>query len=224
MERLDRLAEDIANSATAGYKGDMGTTIALPRESFGNTLASAVDVMSAKSAVDFREGQVVPTGRDLDLAIEGAGFFSIQTAGGVRYTRNGHFNRAADGTVVTPDGDALLSDSGPLRLPPGDVSFTADGTIRVGKTTVGRPSVTVFSDTKQLIRETGVRFRAPDSLTPEISTDSQIKPGMLEQSNVSPTERMAQLITTTRSFDSLQRGISVLNDIDTRAISELGRR
>ncbi|MCX6537735.1 MAG: flagellar hook basal-body protein [Acidobacteria bacterium] len=225
MERLDRIAEDIANSGTAGYKGDRATTVVAERESFGDTLASAVDVMSAQPKVDFREGAVVATGRDLDLAIEGSGFFSIQTPAGVRYTRSGHFTRAADGTITTPDGDPLLGDGGPLRLPPGQLDFGADGTIRVGKTTVGRPSVTVFSDMSQLVRENGVRFRALDSLTPATAPDSRIRSGMLEQSNVLPTERMAQLIGTSRSFDALQRGIVVLmNDIDARAITELGRR
>lgn len=225
MERLDRIAEDIANSGTAGYKGDRATTVVAQREAFGESLASAVDVMSATPKVDFRDGAVVATGRDLDLAIEGSGFFSVQTAGGVRYTRSGHFTRAADGTITTPDGDPLLSDAGPLRLPPGELSFAADGTIRVGKTTVGRPSVTTFSDSSQLVRENGVRFRAPDTLTPETAPDSRVRSGMLEQSNVMPTERMAQLLGNSRNFDALQRGISVLmNDIDGRAITELGRR
>jgi flagellar basal body rod protein FlgG len=224
-ERLDRIAEDIANSGTAGYKGDRATTVVAERESFGVTLASAVDVVSAHPRIDFREGAVETTGRDLDLAIDGKGFFSIQTPAGVRYTRSGHFIRAADGTITTPDGDPLLGADGPLRLPPGQLDFAADGTIRVGKTTVGRPSVTVFSEASQLIRENGVRFRAPDSITPDAAPESRIRSGMLEQSNVSASERMVQLVNTSRSFSALLRGISVLTtEIDARAISELGRR
>ncbi|MEI6668811.1 MAG: flagellar hook basal-body protein [Acidobacteriota bacterium] len=225
MERLDRIAEDIANSGTAGYKGDRATTVVAEHTDFANRLDSVVDVMSSRPQVDFRDGSVVATGRDLDLAIEGTGFFSIETPGGVRYTRSGHFTRGADGTITTPDGEPLLGDSGPLRLPPGPVDFAADGTIRVGKTTVGRPSVTTFSDPKQLIRESGVRFRAPENVTPEPADESRVRSGMLEQSNVLSTERMAQLIGTSRAFGALQRGISVLmNDIDGKAITELGRR
>ena len=89
---------------------------------------------------------MAPTGRDLDLAIEGSGFFTIQTPAGVRYTRSGHFTRQADGAVTTVEGDALLTDSGPLNLPPGQLTIGADGTFRVGQTTVGRPRVTKFED------------------------------------------------------------------------------
>jgi flagellar basal-body rod protein FlgF len=225
-ERLDRIAGDIANSATPGYKGDRTTTIAAERQTFADTLSSAVDVVSSVPKVDFREGSVVPTGRDLDMAIQGEGFFAIETPAGIRYTRSGHFTKSVDGSITTPAGDLLLGDDGsPLKLPPGQVVFGDDGTIRVGKTTVGRPAVTTFSDLSQLVRENGVRFAAPASLVPEPATGSTVKPGMLEESNVLPQERMAQLVGASRSFDALQRGISVLmNDMDSRAIAELGRR
>ena len=225
-ERLDRIAGDIANSATPGYKGDRTTTIAADRTTFDSSLSAAVDVVSSKAKVDFREGSVVATGRDLDFAIQGEGFFSIQTPTGVRYTRSGHFTKSPDGTITTPAGDPLLGeDDSPLKLPPGELVFGDDGTIRVGKTTVGRPAVTTFSDLNQLVRENGVRFAAPDGLTPEPAAKSTVRPGMLEESNVLPQERMAQLVGASRNFDALQRGISVLmNDMDSRAIAELGRR
>ena len=225
-ERLDRIAGDIANAQTPGYKGDRTTTIAAERPRFSDSLAAAVDVISSKSKTDFRGGSVVPTGRDLDFAIQGEGFFSIQTPTGVRYSRNGHFTKSQDGSITTPEGDLVLGEDGSaLKLPPGELVFGEDGTIRVGKTTVGRPAVTTFSDPSQLIRENGVRFMAPATLTPEPAANSTIKSGVLEESNVSPQERMAQLIGASRSFAALQRGVTILTtELDSRAISELGRR
>jgi flagellar hook-basal body protein len=78
--RLDHIAEDIANAGTSGYKGGRHTSMVSERQTFSATLDSAVDVVVAPSRVDFRPGENTPTGRDLDLAIEGPGFFEIQTA------------------------------------------------------------------------------------------------------------------------------------------------
>lgn len=225
-DRLDRLAVDIANANTAGYKLERPTSRAVPRSSFSSVLDSAVDVVPGPPSVDFSAGPLVPTGRDLDLAIEGPGFFAIQTPAGVRYTRNGHFTRNADGTVVTVDGSPLLDDSGsPMQLPAGMLEVGQDGTLRVGKTTVGRPGVTVFDAPELLIRENGVHFRAPEGVTGEMRTDSKVHSGTLEQSNVSLAEAMAELTEVVRGYEALQRGMTALmNDMDGRAITELGRR
>jgi len=225
-DSLERIAEDISNASTAGYKGDRTTMVASARPSFQDVLATAMDVTSSAPKVDFRDGAVVPTGRDLDFAIEGPGFFSVETANGIRYTRNGHFSRTVDGTIVTLGGEPLLSaDGNHLVLPPGKLEFTDDGTIRVGKTTVGRPAVTAFKSLGSMVRENGIRFKAPDGVTGDEATDSRVRPGMLEQSNVSSQERLAQMIDASRSFDALQRGINLLSsELDGRAIAELGRR
>ena len=223
--RLDRLAADIANTGTTGYKSERNTNIAVERPNFSAMLNSAVDVTAAPSISDFRTGAIAPTGRDLDLAIEGQGFFAIQTPGGVRYTRNGHFTRAVDGTLTTQDGSAVLGDGGPIKLASGAVEISADGTIKVGNTTAGRVQIVEFADTSRLVREDGVRFKAPTGLAATPVAEPSVKVGTLEQSNVALPERMAQLIELQRSFDALQRGLAVLmNDIDGRAITELGRR
>jgi flagellar basal-body rod protein FlgF len=218
--RLDRVAEDIANAGTSGYKGGRHTSMVSERQTFSATLDSAVDVVVAPSRVDFRPGENTPTGRDLDLAIEGPGFFEIQTPGGVRYTRNGSFTRRADGTLVT-----VLAGGKPLTLPAGEVQIGTDGTIRVAGTTAGRVDVVEFSDPARLVREDGVRFQAPKDLASTPATGSSVRSGVLEGSNVSLPERIVQMTEISRGFGALQRGMSVLmNDIDGRAISELGRR
>lgn len=225
-ERLDRIAEDISNAATPGYKGDRTTTIAAERPSFSAALSSAVDVMSSTPKADLRDGTVIATGRDLDFAIQGKGFFQIQTPAGIRYTRSGHFTKSSDGTIITSGGDVVLNEDGePLVLPPGQISHEKDGTIRVGSTSIGRPAVMTFKNLGQLIREDGTHFKAPNGLVAEPAVDSSLSPKMIEESNVLPQERMAQLVGASRSFDALQRSISVLvNDMDGRAITELGRR
>lgn len=225
MAHLDRVAVDVANEGTAGYKGERAGTLAVERSSFGAVLDSAVDTVSTAPSVDFRPGVILPTGRDLDVALDGKGFFVIQTPAGPRYTRNGSFNRSADGTLVTTDNMPVLGQNGPLKVPDGPLTLRTDGTLSVNRTAVGRLQVVDFTDYTNLAREDGGRFRAPSDLPATSQTAVSVRAGALEQSNVSVTQRMASLIEVSRNFEALQRGVSLMsNDIDARAISELGRR
>ncbi len=226
LDQLDRLAADIANVNTAGYKGERVATTKVDRPDFGQVLQTAVDVAAAPGLLDMRNGSFTTTGRDLDVALEGSGFLAIDTPGGTRYTRNGAFTRRADGTLTTEDGMVVQGDNGPIRLASdaGPVSIEADGTIRSGDEVAGKLKVVDFDDYTTLTREDSGRLRAGIAAR-AASPNTQVHGGMLEQSNVSIVERMAQLTEVGRSFEALQRGVSVLmNDIDSRAITELGRR
>lgn len=226
MEQLDRLASDIANAKTSGYKAERVTTNTAERPDFGVTLQAAIDVTPGPGHLDFRPGSMEKTGRDLDFAIEGKGFFVVETAYGTRYTRNGNFVRAADGTLTTADGFPVQGASGPLQIIDlGPLSVADDGTVTAGAQTVGRLRVVDFGEYSSLQREELGRFRAPATLTPADVTDSTVRAGLLEASNVSVVDRMVALTDVARSFEALQRGLTILmNDIDGRAITELGRR
>ena len=224
-QHLDRLAADIANGSTSGYKAQRGTTSAAERPVFGRALQSAIDVADGPDQYDFRNGTIAATGRDLDFAIEGRGFFVLQTDAGPRYTRNGHFDRSADGTLVTEDGSAVLGEGGPIKLGPGAIGIGSDGSIRTGTTLAGRLQMVDFPDYKHLTREGAARFRAEDPSTATATASGALRAGALEKSNVSMVERIAEMTEVTRTFEALQKGVSVLmNDIDGKAISELGRR
>jgi flagellar basal-body rod protein FlgF len=226
VEQLDRLASDIANVNTAGYKGERVTTTRVDRPDFGSVLQTAVDVAAAPGLLDMRNGSFSSTGRELDVALEGHGFFAIDTPGGTRYTRNGEFTRRADGTITTTDGMVVQGDDGPIRLAAdaGTIAVEADGTIRTGDEVAGKLKVVDFDDYTTLTREDSGRLRSGIAAR-AASPNTMVRGGMIEQSNVSVVERMAQLTEVGRSFEALQRGVSLLmNDIDSRAISELGRR
>lgn len=221
---LDRLADDLANVGTAGYKTERAAKMAVERDVFAAALDSAVDVAGGGSRIDLRAGTIASTGRDLDLALDGPGFFVIGSAAGVRYTRNGSFTRRADGVLTTLEGDVVLGEQGPIQLGTGRVSVEEDGTVLTNGVASGRLRVVDFASEADVVRESGARFRAGAGVTPQVRA-TRVVGGSLEQSNVSMVDRMATLIDVTRSFEALQRGISVLvNEIDGRAISELGRR
>jgi flagellar basal-body rod protein FlgG len=223
IDQLDRLAGDLANAGTSGYKAERTTTVTADRPTFGAVLQSAVDVAAGPGRIDFRPGTLQPTGRDLDFALDGRGFFVVDTTAGPRYTRCGQFTRAADGTLTTSDGLPVAGVDGPIRLGPGEVSVDTDGTVRSDGVSAGRLKVVDFGDYSTLVREGTGRFQA--SATPGEAPSTDVRAGSLEQSNVSVVERMAQLTELARGFEALQRGVTILmNEIDGRAISELGRR
>jgi flagellar basal body rod protein FlgG len=223
-EQLDRLAADIANAATAGYKAERSGAAAVNRP-FAAVLESAVDAAPLPAKIDFRPGVIASTGRDLDLAIDGRGFFTVETPAGLRYTRNGHFERRADGTLVTTDGMTLLGEKGPIKVGNGPVKVMPDGTVTAGGAPAGKLQVVDFDNYQGLGREDAGRFRAATGVTPQPVAQQLVRSGALEQANVSVVERMVSLTEVARGFEALQRGVSLMaNDIDARAISELGRR
>jgi flagellar basal-body rod protein FlgF len=163
------------------------------------------------------------TGNELDVALDGRGFFAIDTPAGVRYTRSGSFTRRADGLLTTMQGEPVLGDNGEIRLGRGKVAIEGDGTIRSGGQIAGRLQVVSFAES-DLVHESGARFR-PITGAQSQPFEGAVVAGALEQSNVSVVDRMVALSAATRSFEMLQRGVSVLmNDIDARAILELGKR
>jgi flagellar basal-body rod protein FlgF len=116
LDELDRLASDLANVGTAGYKAERTGHRTVPRPAFDQALESAIDASLGERKLDARAGAIEPTGRSLDIAIEGRGFLAVDTPAGPRYTRNGHLSRGADGALVTADGAVVRGVDGPLSV------------------------------------------------------------------------------------------------------------
>ena len=223
LEALERVAADLANTGTAGYKTERGARFAAERD-FATQLQSAVDVSRGGTRTDLSPGTIAHTGNDLDVAIDGEGFFAIQTGGVVRYTRSGNFTRRTDGVLATMKGEPLLdAEYKPIKLGAGRLRIDGDGTISADDAPAGRISVWQI-DERELLRDTGMLFR-PVPGAKARPAEAPLVPKSLEQANVSMADRMTSIVDISRSFEALQKGISVLlNDIDSRAIAELGRK
>jgi flagellar basal body rod protein FlgG len=225
LDELDRIALDLANISTPGYKVERAGTLVRERGDFATTLDAAVDVVPGETKIDFRPGTIATTGRDLDVAIDGKGFFVIDTDNGPRYTRDGAFTRRADGVLVTADGETVMGSSGEIKLGTGDIRIDADGTIHTGAIVAGKLRIVEFAQDTDLQRETGARFRAIPGADPTPAPSPKVIAGALEESNASVVDLMAKLTEVSRGFDSLQRGVSTFqNELDSRAIAELGKR
>ena len=223
LDQLDRLAADIANVGTAGYKSERAADAQADRPQFWSVLQSAIDVTTGDRRLDVAPGTMASTGRDLDFALEGNGFFVIDTPAGPRYTRNGHFNRSTDGTLVTDDGAAVQGTNGPIKLGMGEVTVDGDGTIKAGGIVAGTLKVVTFENPSGLAAESGAKLRAGTAVPIDVAQPN-VRIGTLEQSNVSLVDRVAQLTGVSRSFEALQKAMTLMmNDIDGRAIDQLGR-
>jgi flagellar basal-body rod protein FlgF len=223
VDDLDRLASDIANVGTAGYKGERQARAAATRDAFEQTLETAIDTTFGGTRLDTTAGAMAPTGRSLDVAVEGTGFFVVSTPGGPRYTRNGHFELDADRRLITEDGSPVQGENGPITLGDGEVRIDADGSVWAGATEAGRLSIVEFADPRSLRQETGSRLDA-NGQTPTAAAAPRVRAGALEESNVSVADRLAELTTVSRGFEALQKAISmVMNDVDGRAIDRLGK-
>ena len=172
---------------------------------------------------DTTAAPVRETGEPLDFAVQGDGWFGVQTPQGARYTRNGHLTRAADGGLITADGAVVRGVDGPIKVGTGALTIDTDGSVASDGVVVGRLAIVQFADPGSLVRESGALLRSTEAPTPAVSPT--LRTGSLEQSNVSVVDRVAELTSVNRSFQALQKAVSVLmNDVDGRAIETFGRR
>jgi len=204
MQRQDTLANNLANVSTPGFRAELQAFRAVPVQ--GSGASTRVYALETTTGYDGSAGAITATGRNLDVAVTGASWLSVQALDGTEaYTRGGSFDVASDGTLVTRSGLPVLGDGGPIQLPPNSaVSIGADGTVSAkgtdGKTTaVGR--LKLVTPEAPLTRGVDGLFRAPDGDLPA-DTNARVQDGALEGSNVSPVETMVAMISAARQFEA----------------------
>ncbi len=227
-QALDLAAGNLANAGTAGYRAerDYFRSAILGPDALGsqlNTTVNAFGVLGG-SRLDFGQGALTPTGNPLDLAIEGDGFFAIQTPQGVRYTRDGQFERAQDGTLTTQAGEPVLdARQQPVRVPAGPIVVGADGAVSVNGAIAGRLAVVGFASPDSLAAEGANRYAPLNGAKPAAATGS-LHEGALEASNQDVTQGTLQLVLMQRQAEMMEKAVSMFsNDLDKAASEDLPR-
>jgi len=228
-QALDTIAANVANSSTAGFRGEenvFGTVLAeASHHGRMSALNQATNAFSqiGDAQIDTTQGVLTRTGNDLDVAIEGSGYFKVKTATGTAYTRNGHFHADASGRLVTDAGEPVLGDTGEIRLAKGKVSISADGTISCDGVISGKLSVVAFVPGTKLISHGASQYQAPaGSEVPAPQTSLQ--QGALEGSNVSPMEGVVQLISAQRAAESMRHALTLIDgEMDKATVQDLAR-
>lgn len=228
MQSLDLLANNLANVNTAGYKSEKEFYRAFTA-SFRNQGLTPVNQaindygLMGGARVDLTAGSLQSTGNDTDLALDGSGFFVVQTKAGLRYTRNGNFQMNTARQLVDSEGNLVQGQNGPILLPTGKLTVSPDGTVSVDGAVVTQLNLVDFAPGTQLTPEGNMDFKVPTG-TQTIPVTGEVRQQMLENSNSDPVTSAVSLIALQRNAELMQRALSIFNtDFNQTAIQELPR-
>lgn len=222
---MEVIANNLANAGTTGYKRD--------ELSFGGVLNDlmgpvdpynrlTLDEFTAQFTTDFSLGPIRYTGKALDLAIDGDGFFVIQHPGGIRYTRDGNLLTNDNGLLVTAEGYPVLGQQGTITLPSTqDVYVDNEGQITINGRVIDKIMIVDFPKPYQLIKGGNNTFinqgQAP------FDSSARIRQGYLEMSNANPVYEMVKMIEAMRVYEAYQKTIQLFNDTLEQTNSQLGK-
>jgi len=222
MQRQDTLANNLANVSTPGFRAELQAFRAVPVQ--GSGASTRVYALETTTGYDASAGVITATGRDLDVAVKGNSWLTVQALDGTEaYTRGGSLEVSNDGTLTTRSGLPVMGDGGPLQVPPNAaVSIGADGTVSAkgtdGKNTaIGK--LKLVTPEAPLQRGADGLFRGADG---DLSADdtARVQDGALEGSNVSAVESMVAMISAARQFEAQMKMIQTA-EADEKAASQL---
>jgi flagellar basal-body rod protein FlgF len=218
--RMDIISSNLANINVIGFKKD--------RISFQSVLDKTSMSANAPANVtirpDMEQGDLNTTGNELDLAITGKGFFKVNTENGIRYTRKGNFTLDPDGMLITQSGDKVMGKSGPIKITGHNIVIDSKGSIQTDAGIIGQLAVVDFEKYKDISKE-GKNLFVIQAGEPEmaIPAETTISQGYTELSNVNAAEEMVNMIHATRAFESYQKSMRVIDDLNNQAINQVGK-
>jgi flagellar basal-body rod protein FlgF len=221
LNQMDAIANNIANASTKGFKRE-GTIFAEFIAAGGDGPSLSMGFANTR-AVDLQQAPVSATGGVLDFAIEGAGFFLVQTPQGQALTRAGGFTPGADGTLQTLGGNAVLDATGsPIFLPPGakNIGMAPDGTLSADGAPLAKLGLWAPTDPLTLTHQQDTIFTATAYQPVE---SGRILQGHLEDSNVDPVSEVAKMISVQRAYELGQSFLDREDDRTRGVIQTLGR-
>lgn len=227
-QAMDVAANNIANASTTGFKAERmmleAQTDNRARHADGPDRVAFVHDWSMGR--DFQQGSLNATGRPLDLALDGEGFFTLETAAGQRFTRDGSFTLAPDGALSASDGARVLDDAGePIFLDPaaGPITIATTGTISQDGAPVAQLAVARFEQPGLLMKTGANRYEAPDDAEQVFEGLGQVRQGFNEASNVRAINEITQMMEVSRAYASVTKMIRDADELSRKAIERLGR-
>ena len=227
MQRQDSLANNLANASTVGFRAEMTAHRAVPVRGPGE--GARVFAVESTPGTDFSTGTIQQTGRPLDVAIHGRGFFTVRAPdGGEAYTRAGSFHLDQDGNLLVHGRHAVMGDGGPLNVPIDNrIEIAPDGTVSAIPESGNLNSVTVIGriklvkpEEKDLVKGTDGLFRMRSGETLPLDETVTLTPGAVEGSNVNVVEAMVEMIAIARQFDMQMKMLSTA-EADSRTSAQL---
>ena len=235
LEReLDVSANNMANVNTNGFKSnhmlfEEYLNSGAHEDNFQRPDRRVSYVQDRGTFVDFAQGSAQLTSNPLDVAIDGNGFFAVQTAAGERYTRDGNLHLNAQGQLVTVSGNAVLGTAGPIVFQPTDhdINISPDGTVTVLEgvsrtdSVRGKLRVVNFADPQKLLKQGDNLFSADQAAAAQPDPRSEIRQGYIEKSNVNAVTEMSRMIEIMRTYTQVANLLQQQSDLHKNAIDKL---
>lgn len=230
----DVVSQNITSSQTTAYRkrtvsfstqlsGELQTD---PHGRAGSGNGTPAIFPQVNTGINFNSGETQPTRRDLDLALQGEGFFEVQMPDETKaYTRNGEFRMRPDRVLVTTGGLEVMSTTGrPIALLSGGgaVTINDDGTILQGGSALGKLAVKKFSDLSVLSPVAGGYYTAPAGVEAEAVGKPEVLQGYLEGSNTSSLREMVDMVLIARAYEANQKIISTADQTMEQTLDALG--
>jgi flagellar basal-body rod protein FlgF len=227
--QMDIVANNIANADTNGFKVESLMTKEVPGPpAFTLEGPRPIKFVGADGvARDFGQGSLRRTDAPLDVAIDGQGFFKVNTKAGERYTRDGHLRLDDTGKLTTQAGDPLADDGGgEIVIDPqkgGEIKVAADGTVSQGTERVAKIGVYQFTSLGALEKKGDNLYQNSSNQQPTPATAAKLRQGMLEGSNVNPILEITRMIEVSRAYEQTTQMMSSEADLSRNSVARLGR-
>jgi len=264
MHRMDALSNNLANVDVTGYKRDLSVSKAFPQMlirrtndngvykfPFGSSDVAPVvgkigtGVEYNESFTVFNQGALKQSNNPFDLALDGQGFFSVETTRGERYTRNGSFHLSKEGILVTKQGEPVLGENGIIRIKKNNFVVDKKGNVYQNAALSGDPERLVsmeenewenleLVDTLKVVDFERPRFlkkegdslwktteEAGESQQAALGSETKVEQGFLEGSNVNPVTEMVRMIEVNRAYEANQKTITTQDELSGRLINDV---
>ena len=227
MREYETITHNLANVSTTGYKRICNTFSKSLEAQEARAKINSTDSPDLISVIDFSQGNVVETGRPLDVALYGKGFFVIETPNGPLYSRNGILHLNQNGQIVNSNGMIVAGQNGPITIPSNiglsELNISTDGTISAKGSTIGKFSIVDFGDNENKLVPAGANCYCVPSETKDIeplpAEDIVVKQNYQEASNVTLVDELVDMITVCRLYEANMKLASSQSEISSSIIN-----
>lgn len=215
QRRVETTSSNLANLESDGFKSDLITA----------SLRAGTLMPEAVSTIDLSQGTLNRTGRDLDLAFEGPGFFTIGTPGGERLTRRGSMELDGQNRLSDGHGNLYLGEKGPITIPSDQAKIEVhpDGTVTADGALIDKLRLVTPDDPGTLIKEGEGRFVATGKLSALSADQAPVRQGVIEESNMNAMNGTIDLVMIQRAYASNVEALKAMDSVLGSVVNEVGK-